>query len=131
MPSNLVVTDIVSVVGRDQPPLVGVRDWYDYINGTRGARKGTVYTVLKIEAGTALVDVKVLDMEAIITQEELDEANRNLRFVICKFSGFSASIYASRDGQLKSSCTAATIEIVKGANKASGAFGAGMGDMKI
>ncbi len=93
--------------------LVGVRDWFQYKDGKRDNRKGSIYNLLRLNAACDQISVKIEDEYPVVTQEELDRHNIAMDFVLCQMEGFEAKPYADRTGKLALSAKAEQIIIKK------------------
>lgn len=82
-------------------PTVEVRPWYQYVDGKRtDNRLGTVYVVLQPLEQLKRLSVKVAD-SPVVSQQQLDDLNKELQFQLLKFEGFSARFYTDRNGEIQ------------------------------
>lgn len=102
----------LQVFGSEVAPLVGVRDWHEYLDGKKGNLLGTVYDLLVLPS-CATLSVKV-PASPVITQEELNTHNQALDFVMCKMDGFTARPYVnSQSNSMQLTAQAKGITIVQ------------------
>lgn len=101
------------LAGRDSAPLVGIRESFVYESGQKtDKRDGTSYEVLLLSQACEKLRVKVsADETPAFSQEELDECNKSLDFVMVSFDGFQIKPY-SMNNSMQISAKAESIKIL-------------------
>ncbi|WMJ85160.1 hypothetical protein ACS3UN_03465 [Oscillospiraceae bacterium LTW-04] len=113
-----IILNAQQACGTDVLPLVGVAESYEYdSNGNKGKLIGTTYTILNPQDRCTSLRVKVADTTLVVSQEELDQHNKLLQFVMVRFSNFTAKPYAHKTSGMQLSCTADKAVIVTGNSK--------------
>lgn len=101
------------LAGRDSVPLVEIRESFVYEGGQKtDKRDGVSYGILLPSQACEKLRVKVsADVTPAFSQEELDEANKSLDFVMVSFSGFQIKPYSMND-RMQISAKADSIKVL-------------------
>lgn len=112
MKPTQIILNLESVAKAGSVRCIGVSESYQYENGTRTDKPaGTAYECLAEKNGYEKFSVKVSDLNAVLTQEQLNEAKEPIYITFTDFIG--KFYFSERTKNWELSCKASKVQIVK------------------
>lgn len=82
--------------GSNSVTLLGVKDWNEYLDGKpTGKKLGFSYEIVLVNGGFDIINVRIAEKTASITQEDIQNADGKLN---AEVDGFIGRIYRTQTG---------------------------------